>query len=68
MYNRSWIQSPLLLSFAPVQVGTEITCFQQGPKLRMHIRQLGEQMSYSTEALFLDYRLPNFVVKNVYSD
>ena len=29
----------------------------------MHIRQLCKQMSYSTEVLFLDYKLPNFVVK-----
>ena len=29
----------------------------------MHIQQLGKQMSCSTEVLFLEYKLLNFVVK-----
>ena len=53
----------MLLSFVPVQVGTEVACFQQDPRLRMHIQQLGKQMSCSTEVLFLEYKLLNFVVK-----
>lgn len=34
----------MLFSFALVQVGTEVACFQQDPKLWMHIRQLGKKI------------------------
>ena len=46
---------------------TEVSCFQQVSKLRMHIRQLGKQTSYSTEVWFVDNKLPSFAVKNVYN-
>ena len=58
----------MMLSFVTAQVGTEVACFQQGPKLRTHIRKLDEQISYSTKVFFHNYKLPNFVVKNVYGD
>ena len=62
-YSPSWIQSTLLLLFALVQVDTEVACFQLGPKPNMHIQQLDEQVSYSSEVWFSEHRWPSFLVK-----